>query len=245
MTNEELVTLIQAGERDRIPELWAQVERFVRWKARKMGEIAQRRGVALDDLMQAGFIAVMAAVDYFDPDSGYTFTTYLGNTLKKEFADATGYRTKRAREDPFWDAVPLDTPVNDDDPEGATISDFIVDSEVEQAFPDSEQGQLREALETEIARLTEKQQVVIRLRYWYGFELGQIAHIMGKSLKEVDKLDKMAMRELRRNHKALKPFFASEWEYRMKREQAFLKRIEQQAKARRARSEMLRVCWKG
>ena len=29
MTNEELVALIQAGERDRLPELWEQVERFV------------------------------------------------------------------------------------------------------------------------------------------------------------------------------------------------------------------------
>ena len=29
MTNEELVALIQAGERDRLPELWDRVERFV------------------------------------------------------------------------------------------------------------------------------------------------------------------------------------------------------------------------
>ena len=36
MTNEELVALIQAGERDRLPELWEQVERFVAWKASKL-----------------------------------------------------------------------------------------------------------------------------------------------------------------------------------------------------------------
>ena len=29
MTNEELVAAIQAGERERLAELWAQVERFV------------------------------------------------------------------------------------------------------------------------------------------------------------------------------------------------------------------------
>lgn len=29
MTNEELVALIQGGERDRLSELWEQVEKFV------------------------------------------------------------------------------------------------------------------------------------------------------------------------------------------------------------------------
>ncbi len=34
MTNEELVELIQGGERELLPELWAQVERFVAQQAR-------------------------------------------------------------------------------------------------------------------------------------------------------------------------------------------------------------------
>lgn len=216
MTNEELVARIQAWERDRIPELWAQVERLVEWKARKMSEIAQRRGVTFEDLKQAGFLAMMSAVQYYNGDCA--FSTVLMNRLKTEFADATGYRTKRAREDPFWDAAALDAPVNEDEPESSTLGEFIIDPGAEQPFLDSEQGELREALATELARLTEEQQAVIRLRYWYGFELGQIAHRMRKSLKEVDKLDKMAMRELRRNYKPLMPFFASESDYRMRRE---------------------------
>lgn len=36
MTNEELVALIQAGERDRMPELWEQVERFVANRANRL-----------------------------------------------------------------------------------------------------------------------------------------------------------------------------------------------------------------
>ena len=41
MTNEELAALIQAGERERIPELWAQVEKYV-WKQ------ANRRALSLE-----------------------------------------------------------------------------------------------------------------------------------------------------------------------------------------------------
>ena len=36
MTNEELVALIQAGERDKLPELWEQVERFVALQANRL-----------------------------------------------------------------------------------------------------------------------------------------------------------------------------------------------------------------
>lgn len=35
MSNEELVALIQGGERERLPDLWEQVERFVRQQAHR------------------------------------------------------------------------------------------------------------------------------------------------------------------------------------------------------------------
>ena len=216
MTNEELVVLIQNGERDRIPELWAQVERLVKKMAYKMRPIAQSRGVMLDDLMQSGFLSVMSAIRYYDGECA--FSTVLINCLKTEFANATGYRTKRARNDPFWNAVALEKPVNDEESDGNTLADFVVDYGATQAFPDSEQGALREALAEELARLTEEQQAVIRLQYWDGYELEHIANIMGKPLKEVQKINKIAMRALRRNHKVLRPFFASEGDYLLSKE---------------------------
>ena len=73
MTNEELVMLIQSGERDRLIELWQQIRRMalkeaVRWAAYRSN------GVELDDLEQAGFIALMRAVDGFDPAAGALFS---------------------------------------------------------------------------------------------------------------------------------------------------------------------------
>lgn len=216
MTNEELAVLIQQGERDKLIILWDQVKRLVMQRAHRMYRFTQYRGVTMDDLMQAGFLAVMSAVRYYNGQCA--FSTVLVNCLKGEFANATGYMTKKAREDPFWNAAPLDAPMNDEDPEGATLSDFIIDTEAEQAFPDSEQGVLREALAAELARLTEEQQTVIRLQYWYDLELDYIARIMGKSFKEVKKIKNEAMSRLRRNWKALKPFFAREGDYLLAKE---------------------------
>lgn len=67
MTNEELCALIQAGERDRLGELWEQVEKFVSMMAgRRARQIGGFGGVTAEDLYQSGFLAVVAAVDSYD-----------------------------------------------------------------------------------------------------------------------------------------------------------------------------------
>ena len=78
MSNEELVALIQAGERDKLLELWTQVDRFVLWRAGKWlasPSLKGKGGVELDDLYQSGYLALLEAVDSFDssrvcPSSG-------------------------------------------------------------------------------------------------------------------------------------------------------------------------------
>ena len=44
MSNEELVALIQAGERDKLSELWGQVEHFVYMAAGKRARALKGRG---------------------------------------------------------------------------------------------------------------------------------------------------------------------------------------------------------
>ena len=61
MTNEELVALIQAGERDRLPELWDRVERFVASRANRLliaigPDKAALAGVEFGDLYNSGYL---------------------------------------------------------------------------------------------------------------------------------------------------------------------------------------------
>lgn len=68
MTNEELVALIQSGERDKLPELWEQVERFVALQANKRHLLFNGLGgVEVEDLYQSGYIALVCAADTYDP----------------------------------------------------------------------------------------------------------------------------------------------------------------------------------
>ena len=67
MNNEDLAVKIQGGERELLPQLWEQVERFVRQQAYRrtcMGAVDH------EDLYQSGFLAVVKAVGSYDPGHG-------------------------------------------------------------------------------------------------------------------------------------------------------------------------------
>lgn len=78
MTNEELVERVQAGERDTLPVLWAQVERFVASQARRRLILSGGLGgVEFGDLYDSGYIALVAAADTYDPAAGCSFIAAL------------------------------------------------------------------------------------------------------------------------------------------------------------------------
>lgn len=172
MTNEELAVLIQSGERDRLPELWDQVEKLVARKAKHwMALYGGFGGVTFDDLYNSGYMAMVAAVDSFDPATGYKFTTYLALPLKTAFAVAGGYRTKRQTLDPLRTAASLDAPLGDEE-DGATLGDLQEDPAAAQALTAAEDEifnqQLHDALEKALHSLPEEQEAVIRAHYYQG-----------------------------------------------------------------------------
>ena len=93
MTNEQIVCTIQAGDRDKLMELWYQVRRMVYKQAARW---AGPGGTTTEDLVQAGFIAVLRAADSYDPSRGTKFSTHLFQRLRAELSAATGYNSKRS-----------------------------------------------------------------------------------------------------------------------------------------------------
>lgn len=73
MTNEQLVTLVQAGENvaDNMLQLWKQNEAFISQMAMKYRGYAE-----IDDLKQEGYISLCNAVDHFDLMKGVPFINY-------------------------------------------------------------------------------------------------------------------------------------------------------------------------
>ncbi len=169
MSNEELVALIQAGDRDRIVELWYQVQRMVYKQAARWAGLG---GTTIEDLTQAGFIAVLRAVDSYDPSRGTKFSTYLFHRLRAELSAATGYNSKRSWFDPLQNAVSLDAPLTDDD-DSDTFADLIPDPAAEAAI---EGMDIRLGVAEVLAELPEEQRKAIRDRYWNDLQVDTRTH---------------------------------------------------------------------
>lgn len=175
MTNEELVALIQAGERDRLPELWEQVERFVARQANRlliaMGDSAATYGLEFDDLYNSGYLALVSAVELYDPEPGMQFIGFLALRLETAFAEAGGWRTRRQKRDPINNSTSMDKPIGEED-DGGTVGDFIPDPAAAQAFQDVEERlyheQLHAALERVLNTLEADEEATIRARYYQG-----------------------------------------------------------------------------
>lgn len=211
MTNEELTIEIQEG-RAGLGDLWERVHRLIRQEAwryftQHAGTCAHA-GVELDDLVQCGFLALQDTVQAFDPARGYTMLTYLRYPLLNRFREACGIRT--TRRDPLNHCASLDKPVGEE--ESSTLGELTPDpraaTEMEAAEERAYRQELRQALETALNMLGERQRDVIRRRFWNGETLDTIATDMNVGRERIRQNEQMALRDLRRGRclRLLKPF---------------------------------------
>ena len=215
MSNEELAVQIRNGETERMGELWEQVESLVKWKAKRIMTALELRGnvcgVDFDDLVQCGYPAMVAAVDTYDPESG-SFSTWLMYHLQTEFAEATGYRTKRGRNEPLNDAFSLDKPLGDDG-DGGLFGDLIPDQRATATMESVEERgyrkQLHEALEKALSEIPENYSDVLRLRYYQGMTLEDAGKTLGISGEQARQREGKGIRKLRAPKMAatLRPFY--------------------------------------
>lgn len=213
--NEELVTAIQAGANERIAELWEQVVGLVKWRAERVMAALEiqgnYRGIEFDDLVQTGFIAMMEAVKTFKSENGL-FGTWFTFYLQSAFAEATGRRTKRGRNDPINTTTSLDRPLSDE-LEAMTLIDLVPDPSAEAALDNVEEKiwheQLSEALEAVLMEIPEKSSDVLRRRYYENQTLATIGDAFDVCIESARRLELQALRELRkpRNARRLKPFY--------------------------------------
>ena len=190
MTNEELVILIKQGDTGYIPQLWEQVRRFITQQAVHTYRLySNKNGAELDDLIQSGYFAVIKAVEYYKPESGLMFTTFLSNTLKTAFAETMGMRCVHAKREPLNNAASLDAPIGGTDHFSLldTIADLLpdgndVETEIVQSFYTKE---LRAALDKALETLTPKRRKSIELRYFFELPVEKIAEVQDMSAQSI------------------------------------------------------------
>ena len=180
MTNEELVAMIQAGERDKLPQLWSQVERFVAKRANHImtmyaaGYMTNSGGIEFDDLYNSGYLALVAAVDTYKPDKGMKFTSWLAFAIQNAFGETGGWKGKK--NDALRKAMSLDAPIDgeeDSDPLAQIVEDTGAAQEIQAVEDKIFQEQLHAALERAMQQLTTEEVEAIRGKYFEGRELSR------------------------------------------------------------------------
>lgn len=212
MSNEEIVARIQAGEEYLCGVLWEQVERLVAWKAnRVIHALDGYGGVEFGDLYNSCYPAMLEAIKTYNPATG-AFSTWFMYYVKTAFAEATGYRTVRAREDPLHYAISLSQPIGEDEADG-TLSDVTPDPQSQAAFESAEAEilfeQIREALADALTEIPEDQSEVLQQRYLKQKTLVETGLSLGMTTGEVRSLENKGIRAMRqwRIAKKLRPLY--------------------------------------
>lgn len=214
MSNEELVAVIQAGATEHMGELWEQVAGLVKWKANHimtaLDLCGSPCGVGFEDLYQSGYLALVEAVETYNPTAG-AFSTWLMYYLRKAFAETAGYRTQKGRQEPLNNYLSLDTPLTDD-ADSDDLMDVVADPAGLQWRESLEnivwREQLHEALEVALATIPEKYADVMRLRHYQDLSLAEVGKIRGISRERIRQMENKAIRQLRKPSVAchLQPF---------------------------------------
>lgn len=177
MTNEELVALIQAGERDRMGDLWKNVELFI-WQQAHLWIAWGIDGVTAEDLCQSGYLALVDAANTYDPHKGKSFIGWLALFLKTAFNAAAGLRSERQRRDPLHHAMSVDAPAYQDEA-GPTVAELVPDESAALAFAVAECEDCRDVIAAALDSLPEGQGELLRCYYLRGEGIAAAAAAAG------------------------------------------------------------------
>ena len=195
MTNEELAIKIQNGESRLIAELWEQVKGIIyRRVSREMVFDSKKNraatiGVTKEDLYQEGYFALVDAINYYAPEKGYKFVTYLNFTVTNSIRNALHLRTPSQWKDPTFNAISLDAPVSFGSEE--SLIDFLPDHEntfetiIEKDFLEQRKRDIRES----IRALSPIQRRIILSKYYLlksQSDIGKTEGISGQSVANIE-----------------------------------------------------------
>ena len=217
MTNEELVSKIQAGERELITELWLQIERFVKQQAYKFASyerwssVCASAGITDEDLYVAGYFALENAIEKYDADKDASFLTYFGNFyLKRAFYDELGLRSRGGKYSIKPNLLSLAKSIDEQVYEGKdgsarTLEDYLEDMSAQEAFADVEDAlynqQLHADLEEALASLRPRDAQILRDHYYNLLSPAEQSEKYKISLTNVRNIRMRALEILRKHYK--------------------------------------------
>ena len=199
-TPEALAKRIQQGELQLLPDLWESVRRYVYQQANKWSDAwhDRRPGLEADDLVNAAYIQIVEDIQSYDPGKA-SFITWLEYPIKTAFSEVVGCRTPAQQKRPENNADSLTRIISAKD-NSLTLGDMIEDPDAERALQavedDVYQSQSKQVIQDAVARLPERQQLVIRGRYYDDKTLKEVSADIGVSAEMIRQNERKALRTL-------------------------------------------------
>jgi len=195
MTVNELAIAAKTDS-EYIKPLWLAVYRLITLWANKRIIAANDPRYDADDLTQAGYFALIRAVEQYPADSPYKFTTYLHYHCRSEFNQVAGIRS--SKREPYL--YSLDKPLTDDG--DYTLVDTLEDTDSTEEINNTTDRiyneQLHNTLETALDSLPERSRYVLKAHFYEDKTYKDMADYLGVTATYPRQLVVDALRQLRR-----------------------------------------------
>lgn len=205
-TNEELALLAQQGDREALEQLWRQNQGLLCKLFTPYFKYCQQCRCEPDDLLQCGYMVIVAAAKAYDPAKNWKFTAYLRRGVQNAAAETLGYRGTKQR--PV--EVSGSTPIGD---EGGDIEllDLQPDPCAGEAFESAQEDvytqQLHQTLQEAMERVTERQRAIITRRFYQGDTYSTIAADYGLGVESIRREQQNGLCKMSR-HRPLREYRA-------------------------------------
>jgi RNA polymerase sporulation-specific sigma factor len=155
-------------------------------------------GVGVEDLISIGTIGLIKAINTFNPDKNIKLATYASRCIENEILMYLRRTSKTKLE------VSIDEPLNVDWDGNELLLSDILGTEEDVIYKDLESEVERNQLKHAIARLGQREQTIIRLRFGLNnpddMEMTQkeVADYLGISQSYISRLEKKIMKRLKK-----------------------------------------------
>ena len=155
-------------------------------------------GVGVEDLISIGTIGLIKSINTFNPEKNIKLATYASRCIENEILMYLRRNNKHRME------VSIDEPLNVDWDGNELLLSDILGTDEDVIYKDLENEVERKLLIRAIAKLSEREQTIIRLRFGIGSADGkeltqkEVAELLGISQSYISRLEKKIMRRLKK-----------------------------------------------
>ncbi len=155
-------------------------------------------GVGVEDLISIGTIGLIKSINTFKPERNIKLATYASRCIENEILMYLR-RNSRVRQE-----VSLDEPLNVDWDGNELLLSDILGTDEDVIYRDLENEVERKLLLGAISKLSEREKMIINLRFGLGSRDGQemtqkeVATMLGISQSYISRLEKKIMRQLKK-----------------------------------------------